>query len=74
MATVAVQSGAGLSFLRAFAKPFSAINSFFIALAEAGSRMQRIEALNAMSDEDLAAKGLSREDIVRHVFADKMGF
>lgn len=34
------------------------------------SRVREIERLQAMSDEALNAKGLRREDIVRHVFRD----
>lgn len=30
-------------------------------------RMRRIEALKALDDEDLAAQGIRRADIVRHV-------
>ncbi|MFY0597771.1 MAG: DUF1127 domain-containing protein [Cognatishimia sp.] len=73
MATVAIQSGASFSALRLLAKPFIAIGTFLVALAESSSRMQLVNQLNAMSDAQLAEKGLTREDIVRHVFADRMG-
>ena len=39
-------------------------------LTEANSRVRRVEQLQALSDEALAARGLRREDIVRHVFRD----
>ncbi len=49
---------------------FRSIGSALVTLGEANSRVRRAEALQALSDEDLAAKGLKREDIARHVFAD----
>ena len=42
----------------------------FGQIAEANWRVREIERLNAMSDDALAAKGLKREDIARHVFRD----
>jgi uncharacterized protein YjiS (DUF1127 family) len=42
------------------------------ALATANSRARQVEALSAMSDEELAKRGLRREDIVQHVFRDAM--
>ena len=33
-------------------------------------RLAEVERLQAMSDEDLAKRGLKRADIVRHVFHD----
>ncbi|WP_420863123.1 DUF1127 domain-containing protein [Algirhabdus cladophorae] len=44
--------------------------SAFNVAVEANGRMARVEALQALSDEQLAAKGLRREDIARHVFSD----
>ncbi|UZD91392.1 DUF1127 domain-containing protein [Cognatishimia activa] len=73
MATVALQSGVGFSVLRLLMKPFAAIGHFMVVLAESSDRMQRVQALNEMTDEQLAKKGLKREDIVRHIFADHMG-
>ncbi|MCR9108379.1 DUF1127 domain-containing protein [Marivita sp. XM-24bin2] len=42
----------------------------FTQIAEANSRVHEIERLQALSDDALAAKGIRREDIVRHVFRD----
>ncbi|MEN8657252.1 DUF1127 domain-containing protein [Marivita sp.] len=39
-------------------------------IMEANSRIREVERLQAMSDEALTAKGIKREDIVRHVFRD----
>ncbi len=49
---------------------FRAIGNALVTLGEANSRVRRAEALQALSDEELAAKGLKREDIPRHVFSD----
>ncbi|AML53169.1 DUF1127 domain-containing protein [Falsihalocynthiibacter arcticus] len=46
---------------------------FFTALIKANSRSAEIERFQKMSDRQLADIGLQRDDIVRHVFADKMG-
>ncbi|WP_417728089.1 hypothetical protein [Roseovarius sp.] len=40
------------------------------AHAKVTARQNRIEALEAKSDEELARMGLRREDIVYHVFKD----
>jgi hypothetical protein len=44
-------------------------NSIDLA-ASSNSRMRQMEQLNALSDAELTAKGLRREDIARHVFRD----
>ncbi len=41
-----------------------------VAMAEANPRMKAVKRLSEMSDEQLDARGLKREDIVRHVFRD----
>jgi len=43
---------------------------FFVAVAEANPRMKAVQRLSEMSDEELAERGLKRDDIVRHVFRD----
>ncbi|EDM71778.1 hypothetical protein RAZWK3B_20536 [Roseobacter sp. AzwK-3b] len=42
----------------------------FEAHARRASRRDQIEALEAMSDVELARIGLRRDDIVRHVYGD----
>ncbi|WP_172291857.1 hypothetical protein [Pseudoruegeria sp. HB172150] len=49
---------------------FAGLGQGFNAYLTARSRMGEIEALNAKSDAQLAAMGLKREDIPRHVFRD----
>lgn len=42
--------------------PFRAIGRGLIALAEAGPKMAQLRKLNKMSDADLTAKGLTRDN------------
>lgn len=46
------------------------VSSAFSSASMAHVRMRHIEILNNLSDEELDAKGLQREDIVRYVFRD----
>ncbi|WP_372571137.1 DUF1127 domain-containing protein [Ruegeria jejuensis] len=49
---------------------FNGIFEALIRVGEANSRVRRIEALCKLSDEELAARGMRREDIVRVVMHD----
>ena len=49
---------------------FARIGQGFNAWLELRSRRERIEALFALSDSELAARGLTRDQIVMHVFRD----
>jgi hypothetical protein len=60
-------AGEVLSKIAAF---FSGIGHSFVTAIEASSRIDRIEALNAKSDEELAAMGLRRDQIAQFVFQD----
>lgn len=53
-----------------FSRVLSAIGHMFVAIGESNPRLKRVEALQRLSDAELAEKGLRREDIVRHVFQD----
>ncbi len=72
-ATATAQRATNISIFAAIAAPFIAIGNGLVTLAENSDRMKKVAKLNAMSDEELAKRGLSREDVVRHVFADVMG-
>ncbi|MGR3502664.1 DUF1127 domain-containing protein [Pseudaestuariivita sp.] len=48
----------------------SAFGNWLISISESSEKARRIEALSNMSDAELAARGLKREDIARHVFRD----
>lgn len=66
LSTVLSRIGAGIAW---------AANGVFVTLVEIGNaagRMQELERLQAMNDEELAELGLRREDIVRHVFRDRL--
>ncbi|AUH35486.1 DUF1127 domain-containing protein [Paracoccus tegillarcae] len=52
--------------------PFRALFNGLIALAEAGPRMKQVRKLNALSDEELAARGTTRVEEVRRIFGDQM--
>ena len=52
----------------------AAFASAFETLSDLLSRRHAIEALEALSDRELAERGLSRNDIVPFVFRDRMAF
>jgi hypothetical protein len=51
---------------------FAKIWHGLIAIAEVNPRLKQLEYLASLSDTELAAKGLRREDIARHVFRNKI--
>lgn len=53
---------------------FTRFMEFLVTIAESNGRMRRVEFLSNLSDDELKARGLRREDIVRHVFADAMAY
>lgn len=55
---------------KAVGELFNSIFEALIRVGEANSRVRRIEALCKLSDEELAARGMRREDIVRVVMHD----
>ena len=46
------------------------ILNILVSISTAQSRVRQIAFLCALSDEELAERGLSRQDIVRHVYRD----
>lgn len=56
------------SILSAITAPFRAIGRFLIGMSEYHPRAQAINRLNALSDTDLAALGLTREAELRRIF------
>ncbi|MCO8145551.1 DUF1127 domain-containing protein [Rhodovulum tesquicola] len=50
---------------------FSTLIAALVRVMEHHPRTRQIERLNALSDEDLAARGLTRQDVVRHIFRDR---
>lgn len=55
-----------------FSRLFASVGEGFVAYADRRSRRAQIEELNALSDSDLAARGISRDQIVAHVFRDRL--
>ncbi|WP_137702993.1 hypothetical protein [Marimonas lutisalis] len=53
-----------------FRRVLASIARGMTAYTEACSRRDQIAALEAKSDEELAAMGIKRDDIARHVFRD----
>jgi hypothetical protein len=51
-------------------RAFSWVGNLLVKMAEANPRMRQAEALAALSDQDLAKRGLRRQDIAMHVFGD----
>ncbi|ETX14006.1 hypothetical protein OCH239_05995 [Roseivivax halodurans JCM 10272] len=49
---------------------FTRIFDSLVAIAENNHRVRRVQHLSALSDAQLAQRGLKREDIARHVFRD----
>ncbi len=49
---------------------FAAIGRYIDRYAESRSRVQQINALNRLSDEQLAKRGIRREEIPAYVFRD----
>ncbi|HDR29786.1 DUF1127 domain-containing protein [Rhodovulum sp.] len=49
----------------------STLLDVLVRMMEHHPRTCRIERLNALSDENLAARGLTRQDVVRHIFRDR---
>ncbi|GAD57636.1 DUF1127 domain-containing protein [Limimaricola cinnabarinus] len=68
MAQTATTTNANRSLVGYLIAPFAAIGRGLVAIAEAGPRMQQVRRLNEMSDDDLAALGVTRAEMVRKIF------
>lgn len=66
MAYIATNPSASLS--NPFARLGNRVLSALVRMAERDSRYQHMQALMAMSDEQLAERGLRRDDIPARVF------
>ena len=54
---------------------FNTVFDFLADLTNADARMRAVQALQAMSDEELMTRyHIKRDEIVAHVFRDKMMF
>ena len=55
-----------------FARTLDRVLHWLADIAEKNPQLRRVRALQALSDQELATRGLKRDEIVHHVFADKM--
>ena len=53
-----------------FGRAVTGVVNFMVYISTSRSRVCQIEALCAKTDKELAARGLTRQDIVRHVYSD----
>ena len=68
MATIATAHHKSAGFpIAALLAPFRAIGHFMVALAEASPQMRALNRLSTISDAELAARGLTREDEIRRI-------
>ncbi|MDE4133159.1 hypothetical protein PXK00_08550 [Phaeobacter sp. QD34_3] len=68
--TAPAASASAVSVLKILAKPFVVIGNGLIAMGEANDRSRKVRTLMALSDAELAERGLKRDEIVQHVFSD----
>ncbi|WP_282602166.1 DUF1127 domain-containing protein [Paracoccus sp. PARArs4] len=68
MATIVSANGKANEFNAAMLlAPFRALGRAMVALAEASPQMRALDRLSRLDDEDLAARGLTREGEVRRI-------
>lgn len=65
-------SNAALNALHILTRPFVAIGSFLVSLADASSQAHALNALADLSDADLAAKGTTRNEQIRYILRGYM--
>jgi len=70
MASIETNPTQSFSFGGFFSRIGTSLVSAFNVATEANGRVAQIEALQRLTDEELAAKDLRREDIARYVFRD----
>ncbi len=49
---------------------FATIGNALVLMSTANARVRQVEQLQSLSNEQLAERGIRREDIARHVFRD----
>lgn len=68
MADVSTTTGSYTGVLHSIADGLRAFSRALITVPHAQEKMRQVEALLALSDEELAQRGLRRHDIARYVF------
>lgn len=71
MAYTATHSAARNDFGGIVARGLSTLFGGLVRIAENNPRMRQVAALSALTDAELADRGIKREDIARHVFGDR---
>ncbi|MFC6688207.1 DUF1127 domain-containing protein [Jhaorihella thermophila] len=72
MADITYSAPASAGIREKIATFFDGVIEGLARMAEMNSRVRQMNALMNLSDEQLAARGLRREDIARHVFSDSL--
>ena len=72
MTTVSTNTSAATHLGRDVLGFLAKIGRGLVAIGEANPRIKKMEYLSSLSDAQLAARGLKREDIVRYVFGNKI--
>ncbi len=70
MAHVSAHAPASHSILSALGGLFASIGAAMMRVAESQPKVRQVSALQALSDEELAKRGLKRSEIARYVFSD----
>lgn len=70
-ATLTHPAGALRGIGHALTAAMAKLGHSLIAMAESGPQMAQIRKLNATSDADLAARGLTREGEIRRIFGPR---
>jgi chlorite dismutase len=70
MAATVARSHTVSSILGAMADIFVGIAKSLTQIGEANAKVRRIQDLSCLSDPELEARGVKRENIIRHVMAD----
>lgn len=70
MAHFSTHSSATSPILHSIWQSLSAIGGAFLSMGTATAKARQVEALMALSDEELADRGLRRDQIARFVFSD----
>lgn len=72
MAHITAPSPLSAQFAAVFKSVSQAFSAWLMRVAERNSRGHEVARLEAMSDAELAKRGIKRGDIALHVFSDRL--
>ena len=72
MALTVTHTSNGATVWEIVTAPFRAIGRGLVSMGENNPRYLEAQRLHAMTDEELAARNLKRDDIVKYVYRDLM--